>query len=226
MKNKKVIITGADGNLGKEAVNEFSKAGAKVAAIYYGSKLGDIPANVCAVEHCDLTDEKQAKSAVNKASENMDQPDILINIAGGFTWREIKDTTPQDFDAQFNLNFKTMYNMTMAALDGISKSSNGRIINIGAMGAITAGAGMAAYAVSKSAVMRFTEALAAETADNVTINAILPSIIDTPENRRDLPDADRSKWVKTNEIVDVLMFLSSNKASGINGALLPVTGRL
>ncbi len=141
-------------------------------------------------------------------------------------WKEIKDTSIHDFDRMYGLNFKTMCNMTMAALPGLEKSDCGRIINIGAMGAMHAAAGMAAYAISKSAVMRFTEALAAETKDNLTANAIMPSIIDTPQNRSDMPDADFSKWVTTAELVDLMVFLSSNEASGINGALLPAAGRV
>lgn len=225
MKDKIIIITGAEGNLGRAAVKEFNKVGAKVAALYYGNNA-DQESSRLVIENCDLTNTGTATDIVNEVTDKLGTPSILINIAGGFMWKEIKDTSLEDFDRMYNLNFKTMYNMTMAALPGLEKSDSGRIINIGAMGAVNAGAGMAAYAVSKSAVMRFTEALAAETGDNITVNAIMPSIIDTPENRNDMPDADFSKWVTTQELVDLMIHLTSKASSGINGALLPVSGRL
>jgi len=207
MSNKNIIITGAGGFLGSAALAAFSDQD--------GYSVHDI-------KNCDLTINDNAINALADISEI----DVLINIAGGFIWKEISDTTFDDFGSQFNINFKTTYNMTMAALSRIEKSANGRIINIAAISAIKADRGMAAYAISKSAVMRFTEALAIETPDNVTVNAVMPSIIDTPANRNDMPDADFSKWVTTTEIVDQLLFLASNEASGINGALIPVAGRV
>ncbi len=226
MSKKTVIITGADGNLGTEAIKKFIGMGANIVAAFGGTKPIDTDESVHSIENCDLTNPDHAKAIMSTTCCKFSEPDILINIAGGFVWKEIKDTTVDDFDAQFNLNFKTMYNMTMAALPKLEKSVNARIINIGAMGAVHAGTGMAAYAISKSAVMRFTEALAAESGDNMTVNAILPSIIDTAQNRSDMPDADFSKWVTTTELVDLMVFLSSDEASGINGALLPAAGRV
>lgn len=204
---RNIIITGANGALGSEAVKVFKNNDAY--------KVHDVSGT-------DLTDMSNAQ----KFSDQHEDIDVLINIAGGFIWKELKDSVYDDFEAQFNINFKTMYNMTMATLAKIEKSQNGRIINIGAKGAIMAEPGMAAYAASKSAVMRFTEALAAETPDTMTVNAILPSIIDTPTNRNDMPDADFSKWVTVNELVNQLSFLASEQSSGINGALIPVIGRV
>ena len=225
MHNKIVIITGAEGNLGQAAVKIFNDNGAKVAAVCYGKNPSPECANL-SINDCNLTNPETAEKVITQVTEELGQPSILINIAGGFMWKEIKDTNFTDFEAMFNLNFKTMYNMTTAALPILERTENARIINIGALGAVSAGVGMAAYAVSKAAVMRFTEALAAETGDNMTVNAIMPSIIDTPQNRNDMPDADFSKWVTTEELVDLMVFLSSNEGSGINGALLPATGRV
>lgn len=204
---RNIIITGACGALGREAVKAFKA-------------LNEY--NVYTVDDVDLTVEKNAK----KIADRCENIDVLINIAGGFIWKEIQKTCFDDFEDQFNMNFKTTYNMTMASLSKINKSENGRIINIGAMGAVTGGAGMAAYAVSKSAVMRFTEALACEAPDTLTVNAILPSIIDTPTNRTDMPDADYTKWVTIDQLVNQLIFLASVQSSGINGALIPVKGRI
>ena len=207
MSNKTVIITGAGGFLGNAVLAAFSDLDGY---------------NVHGIKNCDLTIKDNAINALADISEI----DVLINIAGGFVWKEISDTTFDDFESQFNTNFKTMYNMTMAALPRIENSPNGHIIKIAAIGAIKADRGMAAYAVSKSAVMRFTEALAIETPDNVTVNAVMPSIIDTPVNRNDMPDADFTKWVTTAELIDQMIFLASNEASAINGELIPVAGRV
>tara|TARA_R110002096_G_scaffold416576_2_gene619401 strand:+ start:240571 stop:241203 length:633 start_codon:yes stop_codon:yes gene_type:complete len=204
---RNIIITGAGGALGSNTVKAFKNNDAF---------------NVYEVSGTDLTDMNNAQAI----ADQHDEIDVLLNIAGGFTWKEIKDTSFEDFEAQFNMNFKTMYNMTMATLTKIEKAESGRIVNIGAASAITAASGMAAYAASKSAVMRFTEALAAETPDTMTVNALLPSIIDTPTNRNDMPEADFSKWVTVDELISQLIFLVSVQSSGINGAIIPVTGRI
>jgi 3-oxoacyl-[acyl-carrier protein] reductase len=120
----------------------------------------------------------------------------------------------------------TAFNASRAAIPHLVTSGAGRIINIGAMGALQAGAGMGPYAASKSGVHRLTEALAAELKGKVTVNAVLPSTIDTAANRRDMPDADFSKWVRADELAEVILFLASDAASAVTGALLPVSGRV
>ena len=106
------------------------------------------------------------------------------------------------------------------------KARRGRIINIGAMGALQAGAGMGAYAASKAGVHRLTEALAAEWKGKITVNAVLPSIIDTAANRASMPNADFSKWVAPQELAEVILFLAGDAASAVTGALIPVPGRV
>ncbi|MCP5381009.1 MAG: SDR family NAD(P)-dependent oxidoreductase [Kordiimonadaceae bacterium] len=207
MTKKSIIITGTSGFLGAAAYTAYRDHGGYV---------------IHTLEGIDLTDNDKVREAIN----GIETIDVLINIAGGFIWKEIRHTSYSDFEEQLNKNFKTMYNVTMAALEKIENSKSGRIINIGATGAINPGPGMAAYAISKSAVMRFTEVLASETGDHVTVNAILPSIIDTPVNRENMKEADFSKWVTTKELVDQMVFLTSDMASGINGALIPVAGRI
>jgi 3-oxoacyl-[acyl-carrier protein] reductase len=124
------------------------------------------------------------------------------------------------------LTLRTALNASRAAMPHLSASKAGRIINIGAMGALQAGAGMGPYAASKAGVHRLTETLAAELKGKVTVNAVLPSTIDTPANRRDMAAADFSKWVTPNELASVILFLASDAASAVTGALLPVSGRV
>src|SRR5918912_2384186 len=122
----------------------------------------------------------------------------------------------------YALNVTTALNASRAAIPHLVASGSGRIINVGAMGGLQAGAGMGPYAASKSGVHRLTEALAAEHKGKITVNAVLPSIIDTAANRADMPKADFSKWVTPQELAEVILFLASDAASGVTGALIPV----
>jgi NAD(P)-dependent dehydrogenase (short-subunit alcohol dehydrogenase family) len=124
------------------------------------------------------------------------------------------------------LNVTTALNASRAAIPHLLASRAARIVNIGALGALQAGSGMGAYAASKSGVHRLTEALAAEHKGRITVNAVLPSIIDTAANRASMPKADFSKWVAPQELAEVILFLASDAASAVTGALIPVTGRV
>ena len=127
----------------------------------------------------------------------------------------------------FKINLKTAVVSCQAALPYLIKSGGGRIVNIGAMASGKATTGMGAYAASKAGVARLTEALADELkGQHVTVNAILPSILDTPRNRLDMPQADFSRWVKPAEAAEVIAFLVSDAASAVTGALIPVAGRV
>ena len=139
----------------------------------------------------------------------------------------VADSEPDLWTGLHRLNLITALNTSRAALPHLLATGAGRIINVGAGAALKADAGMGAYAASKAAVHRLTEALAAETkGKGVTVNAVLPSIIDTPTNRKDMPDADFSQWVAPAELAAVMLFLASPEASAVTGALVPVTGRV
>jgi NAD(P)-dependent dehydrogenase (short-subunit alcohol dehydrogenase family) len=150
--------------------------------------------------------------------------DVLVNVAGGFTWETLEDGSLESWARMQAMNLMTNATITKLALPALKAADQGRIVNIGAGAAIKAGMGMGAYTASKSGVHRLTEALAEELGGtSVTVNAILPSIIDTPTNRADMPDADTSGWVKPEAIADVIVFLASPAARGVTGALIPVT---
>jgi NAD(P)-dependent dehydrogenase (short-subunit alcohol dehydrogenase family) len=151
--------------------------------------------------------------------------DVLVNIAGTFRFETLEKGDTQTWDLLFKVNVKTAVNAARAALPFLLESGSGRIVNVGANAAIKAGAGMGPYAASKAGVHRFTESLAEELKGRgVTVNAVLPSIIDTPANRADMPNADFSKWVTPAELAGVILFLASDEAKAITGALIPVTG--
>jgi len=172
----------------------------------------------------DLTDAEATASAIDRVVTSHGGVDVLVNVAGGFTWETLEGGSLASWAKMQAMNLTTAATITQIALPSLKRSAAGRIVNIGAGAAIKAGMGMGAYAASKSGVHRLTEALAEELAGtSVTVNAILPSIIDTPTNRADMPDADFSQWVQPSAIADVIAFLASDAARSITGALIPVT---
>jgi NAD(P)-dependent dehydrogenase (short-subunit alcohol dehydrogenase family) len=151
--------------------------------------------------------------------------DALVNIAGTFRYETVADGDLDTWDLLYRINLRTAVAASQAALEHLK--AGGRIINIGAASALKAGAGIGAYTASKSGVMRLTETLAEELKErDITVNALLPSILDTPPNRADMPTADFARWVTPQQLADVILFLLSDQSSAITGALIPVTGRV
>jgi NAD(P)-dependent dehydrogenase (short-subunit alcohol dehydrogenase family) len=226
MNGKAVAITGALGALGRVVAEVALARGARVAGIDHAPS--DNPPTQDRIEFggVDLTDAAQAARAINSAAAHFGRLDALINIAGGFAFETVADGDTRTWERMYALNVMTALNASRAALPHLAGSASGRIVNVGAMGALQAGSGMGAYAASKSGVHRLTEALAAEWKGKITVNAVLPSTIDTPANRASMPRADFAKWVTPQELAEVILFLASDAASAITGALIPVTGRV
>jgi NAD(P)-dependent dehydrogenase (short-subunit alcohol dehydrogenase family) len=174
----------------------------------------------------DLSDAAAAKKAIDAAAAHLGKIDALVNIAGGFTFETVSDGDIKSWQRMYALNVLTALNTSRAAIPHLQASTAGRIVNIGAMGALQAGSGMGPYAASKAGVHRLTEALAAEHKAKITVNAVLPSTIDTSANRASMPKADFSKWVTPQELAEVILFLVSDAASAVTGALIPVAGRV
>ena len=225
--DKRIAITGAFGSLGAVVVQAALAVGAKVGAI---DRADAPPAGVDLgtagrFGGVDLADADQAKAAIDKAAAAMGGLDALVNIAGTFRFETLADGDAETWDLLYRINLRTAVAASKAALAHLP--DGGRIVNIGAASALKAGAGVGAYTASKSGVMRFTESLAEELKERgITVNALLPSIIDTPPNRADMPKSDFSKWVTPAQLAGVIVFLLSEQASAITGALIPVTGRV
>jgi len=226
MNGKVLVITGALGALGRVVAGMALVRGAKVAGVDHAQ--AQLPASAERLElgSVDLTDPAQATKAIDAAAKHFGKLDALINIAGGFSFETVADGDAKTWQRMFAMNVMTARNASQAALPHLSASGSGRIVNIGAMGALQASSGMGPYAASKSGVHRLTEALAAEWKGKVTVNAVLPSTIDTAANRAGMPKADFSKWVAPQELAEVILFLASEAASAVTGALIPVNGRV
>ncbi|WP_438274429.1 3-oxoacyl-ACP reductase FabG [Nitrobacter sp.] len=227
MHGKVIVITGASGALGKVVASAALARGARVATIDFAPATGAAAtAERIELGGVDLSDAAQAVEAVDAAAAHFGRLDVLVNIAGGFAFETIADGDPKTWQRLYAINVTTALNTSRAAIPHLTASRAGRIVNVGAMAALQAGAGMGAYAASKAGVHRLTEALAAELKGKVTVNAVLPTIIDTPANRRDMPKADFTTWVTADELASVILFLASDAASAVTGALLPVRGRV
>ncbi|MDF0520357.1 SDR family oxidoreductase [Bradyrhizobium yuanmingense] len=226
MQGKVIIVTGALGALGKVVAEAARSRGARIAGIDHAPSQAPASADRIEIGGVDLSDAAQANNAVDAAAKHFGRLDALINIAGGFAFETIGDGDIKTWQRMHALNVLTALNASRAALPHLAASKAGRIVNIGAMGALQAGSGMGPYAASKAGVHRLTEALANEWKGKVTVNAVLPSIIDTAANRADMPKADFSKWVTPQELAEVILFLASDAASGVTGALIPVGGRV
>jgi NAD(P)-dependent dehydrogenase (short-subunit alcohol dehydrogenase family) len=226
MNGKVIVVTGASGALGKVVAEIALARGARVAGVDHAASQLPATGNRIELGGVDLTDAAQAKTAIDTVAAHFGKIDALVNIAGGFAFEAVAEGAAKTWQRMYALNVLTALNASRSAIPHLAASGTGRIVNVGAMGALQAGAGMGPYAASKAGVHRLTEALAAEWKGKITVNAVLPSTIDTPANRASMPKADFGKWVTPQELANVILFLASDAASAVTGALLPVNGRV
>jgi len=228
MSGRIIVITGAFGVLGSAVARAAADAGARLALIDFAPTAPQgLPADAFIQGGVDLTDAVAAGAAIDAVAEHFGGLDALLNIAGGFRWETLEAGSWETWHTLFRMNVLTASNACRAAIPHLKRSAAGRIVNVGANGALKAAAGMGGYAASKAGVHKLTEALAEELkADGVTVNAVLPSIIDTPTNRADMPKADFAAWVSPSDLAAVMLFLASEEARAVTGALVPVTGRV
>jgi NAD(P)-dependent dehydrogenase (short-subunit alcohol dehydrogenase family) len=161
-----------------------------------------------------------------RALAHVGRIDALFNVAGGFAMGEtVYDAHGAEWDAMFRINVTTLRHSLQAVIPRMIGQRRGAVVNVGALSALKGAANMSAYAASKSAVLRLTESLSAEVRkQGINVNAVLPSVLDTPANRAAMPDADPSKWVAPADLASVICFLGSDAARAIHGALIPVAG--
>lgn len=220
LSGKRVVITGAAGGLGQAVTEVVRRQGAT--PLLVDLQFADGFADGVEKFPLDLTDAQ----ATARAVAGMGRIDALLNLAGGFHMAAAShDLSDPGWDAMFRINVTTLRNMVAAVVPHMLAQGRGAIVNVGALGALQGQASLGAYCASKSVVMRLTETLSAELRQQgINVNAVLPSIIDTPANRAAMPDMDPGLWVAPEDLATVLCFLASDQARAIHGALVPVRG--
>lgn len=217
-----ILVTGAAGVLGQAVIATLSAHGQAVAAVDLAPAIPQAGQRL-SFGGIDLADPAAGAALIAQVGEPVTG---LVNVAGGFVWETVGEGGWASWERMYRINVQTAFEASRLALPAL-RSTRGAIVNVSAAATARAGAGMGAYTAAKSAVSRLTEALAAEElANGVRVNAVMPSVIDTPANRRDMPDADPGRWVTPTEIAEVVAFLLSPAASGVTGALVPVVGRV
>ena len=223
---KTCLVTGAAGNLGRAVAGAFAAEGASLILMDHAEEHlrsaygGEAQGRRFAI--ADLRDAQSVARAIPAGT----RIDILCNLAGGFRMGQpVHETSDDTWDLMLGLNARSVINCARAVVPGMLAAGGGKIINIGAIAALSGKANMAAYIASKSAVIRITESMAAELREKgINVNCILPSTIDTPQNRKDMPKADPRRWVAPEALADVVLFLASDAARAIHGASIPVAG--
>jgi NAD(P)-dependent dehydrogenase (short-subunit alcohol dehydrogenase family) len=228
------VITGAAGNLGVAVARAFRSAGAKLALIDLSSnRFANIFPDLTQSSDCffapptDGADPGAVARAVDEIERRFGRIDVLVNTVGGYrAGPSLHETPLGDWDFMLGLNARSVFVMCQAVIPQMLGQNQGRIVNVASRAALRGDAGHAAYSASKAAVVRLTESMDAELKDHgVNVNCVMPAIIDTPQNRAAMPDADFSKWVAPEAVADVILFLASEGARAIHGAAIPVYGR-
>lgn len=224
---KTVIITGANGNLGSAVTKRFLDNGYNVIATVYNeeAKKDLVPHNNLTVEVVNLTEESATESFIQSAIEKHKTIDGALLLVGGFAVGNISNSKLDDIKKQINLNFDTAYNVTRPLFQHMKENGSGRIVFIGSRPALEAKAGkeLVAYGLSKSLLFKLAEYINAEAkGKNVTATLVVPSAIDTPLNRKSMPDANPDNWVKPEALADILEFIISDKSSPLRETILKV----
>ncbi len=233
--NPVVMVTGAAGNLGSAVARAFRSAGARLVLVDRAPdrlpalfpELADSPDHYLATG-ADLTDPDAAQAVVREALNRFGRIDVLVHTVGGYRGGQpVHETDWETWQFLFDLNVRTTWAVVRAVVPVMREQKAGRIILVGARTGVEGGKGTAAHSAVKSAVHRLTESLAAELrGTGVTVNCVVPGIIDTPQNRAAMPKADPSRWVQPAAIADVILFLASDAARAVHGAIIPVYGAL
>lgn len=228
-----VVVTGAAGNLGRAVALAFQSAGANLVLVDRAPErlqrlfpdIAASPDHLLATS-VDMTDPASVERMVRNALERFGRVDVLANTVGGYrAGVPTHETSLEDWDFMLTLNARTAFLVSRAVIPPMLEQGSGKIIHVSSRAAQRGSANSTAYSVSKSAVVRLTESVAAEVKKaGINVNCVMPGTIDTPQNRESMPSAKHDRWVQPEAIADVILFLASDAARAIHGATIPVYG--
>lgn len=226
MLEKVVLVTGADGGLGTFVTQAFLEVGATVMGASRGIQQSAFKDARFIALAADLSSRETAQMLVDQALTHFGRLDVLVHTVGGFTGgASIADTDDATFQRMMNINLNSVFHIVRAALPVLRRAADGRIIAIGSRAAVDPGPGVGAYSASKAAMVSLMKTVALENKDaGIRANVILPGTMDTPANRKAMPNADVSKWVHPSTIASLIVWLASEAGKDINGAAIPVYG--
>lgn len=221
LKDKVVLIAGGSGALGQTVTPACVEAGAQVITADRNPSSVRIAGETAM--KADVTDELDVGRLVNEVIRTHGRLDVLINLVGGFAMGRVKDTDAALWQRMLTMNVTAAFLLSKAVLPHMAGRETGRILHVAAWAAVEPFPGAAAYIVAKSSLVALIRVLALELkGSGVTVNGVLPTTIDTPANRTNMPEVDPSTWTKPESIAKTLLFLASDEAGQINGATVPV----
>jgi NAD(P)-dependent dehydrogenase (short-subunit alcohol dehydrogenase family) len=225
MQPKVVLITGAKGGLGTFVTKAFLETGARVAGVSRSIADSDFPSPNFHAISVDLNAQTAGQVAA-AVVQKWGRIDTLIHLVGGFAGgQSVADTTSETMDRMLDMNFLAAFHTLRAVLPGMRAQGGGRIVAIGSRAAIDPSPGLSAYAASKAALVSLIRTVAAEYKEaSITANVVLPGTMDTPANRAAMPATDPSKWVQPAHVASLLVYLASDQAAQISGAVIPIYG--
>jgi len=226
MKGKIALVTGANGGLGTYVTKELLDAGAAVVGVSRTIQQSDFNSASFTALPAEISAAAGAKSVVDSVIARLGRLDVVVHTVGGFAGgQSIAETDDATFQRMFDLNLNSTFYLLRAVLPAMRKTGNGRIVAIGSRAALEPGPRVGAYSASKAAMVSLIRTVALENKDvGITANAILPGTMDTPANRKSMPNADYSKWVQPASIAALVVWLASDSGKEVNGAAIPVYG--
>jgi len=226
MKGRVVLVTGADGGLGTKVTQAFLDSGATVIGTSRKIQQSDFPVVGFTAIRDEISSPQGAKTLLDQVAAKFGRLDVLAHTVGGFAGgSSVADTDDASFQQMFDLNLNATFYLLKVAIPVLRKSGNARIIAIGSRAALEPGANVGAYSASKAAMVSLIKTVALENRDaGLTANVILPGTMDTPANRKSMPDADFSKWVQPATIASLMVWLAGEAGKDVNGAVIPVYG--
>jgi NAD(P)-dependent dehydrogenase (short-subunit alcohol dehydrogenase family) len=226
MQGKVVLVTGASGGLGTYVTHAFLDAGATVIGTSRKIQQSDFSSPSFTAVVAEISSHEGAHALVDQVVARFGKLDVLAHTVGGFAGgQSIADTDDATFQRMLDLNLNSVFHILRATIPALRQRGNGRIVAIGSRAALQPGAGIGVYSASKAAMVSLIRTVALENKDvGLTANVILPGTMDTPANRKSIPNADFSKWVRPSTVASLITWLAGDAGKDVNGAVIPVYG--